>query len=241
MWIYLSPHLDDVALSVGGLLWEQAQTGERVAIWTICAGDPPAGTFSPFAEALHTRWGTENAHPVRRAEDAAACQRLGATYRHFPIPDCIYRRSPVNGEHLYASEAALWGPVHPDEAELANEIASMLKRELPAQVQLVSPLGLGNHVDHRLTRLAAEKLGLPLLYYADYPYVLPAGNRQMLGNLSSMFTPLSPDGLRAWQDAVAAHQSQISTFWKSLAEMREAIREYSQQIGGVRLYSVKAQ
>ena len=66
-WIYLSPHLDDAVLSCGGLIWEQVQLGERVEIWTIFAGDPPAEMLTPFAEELHTRWGCGlNAVEIRR-------------------------------------------------------------------------------------------------------------------------------------------------------------------------------
>ncbi len=182
-WIYLSPHLDDVALSVGGLLWEQSQTGEQVSVWTVCGGDPPPGDFSPFAEGLHTRWETDaQSMPVRRAEDIESCRLLGAEPVHFNIPDCIYRRSPKSGKHLYDSEQALWVPVHPDEKELAAQIAAEFAEKLPPDSQLVCPLTLGNHVDHRLTRMAAENLGEPLLYYADYPYVLKAQNLLTLEN-----------------------------------------------------------
>jgi len=51
-WIYISPHLDDVAFSSGGLVWEQSNAGEQVGIWTIFAGDPPVGPLSDFAEKL---------------------------------------------------------------------------------------------------------------------------------------------------------------------------------------------
>jgi hypothetical protein len=69
-FIYLSPHLDDVTLSCGGLVWEQVQAGEQVEIWTICAGDPPPGALSPYAEELHHRWGYGiEAIAERRIED----------------------------------------------------------------------------------------------------------------------------------------------------------------------------
>jgi LmbE family N-acetylglucosaminyl deacetylase len=75
-WIYLSPHLDDVVLSCGGLVWEQARQGERVEIWTICAGDPPPIPLSSFAASLHERWQTNNKRQSSAAEDKLACQRL---------------------------------------------------------------------------------------------------------------------------------------------------------------------
>ncbi len=85
-WIYLSPHLDDIALSCGGLVWEQVHSGSQVSIWTICAGDPPSQAYSDFARSFHERWGTGVwAVATRRAEDIVSCARLGAAHRHFPI------------------------------------------------------------------------------------------------------------------------------------------------------------
>ena len=240
-WVYLSPHLDDVALSCGGLLWSQSQQGENVAVWTICAGDPPAGDLSDFAEQLHARWGVgRSAVAVRRKEDRVACDRLGAAHKHFSIPDCIYRRAPASREHLYASESAIFGPVHPDEMVLLAELSDSIGKQLPPHSQLVCPLALGGHVDHRMTRAAAEALGVPLWYYADYPYVqrsageiphlLPQGWQMQI-------FPLSEPAEQAWVGSVAAHQSQISTFWSDLSAMEAAIRAYSLSVGGVRLWS----
>jgi LmbE family N-acetylglucosaminyl deacetylase len=237
-WIYFSPHLDDVALSLGGLVWEQTQAGQDVSIWTICAGDPPTGPFSPFAQSLHTRWEVgREASEERREEDIESCRRLGASYHHFDIPDCIYRRSPQTGEYLYVSEDALWAPVHPDERELITAISRTIRKMLPSTAKLVCPLMIGNHVDHRLTRAAVEGVGASLYYYADYPYVLGVDFSVISEDFKSSLHTLTPSGLLVWQDAVAAHRSQISTFWKSQDEMRFAILAYYNQMGGIWLGS----
>lgn len=237
VWIYLSPHLDDVALSVGGLVWEQSQSGQDVRIWTICAGDPPPGKLSPFAQSLHERWKVgRDAMIERRQEDGESCDQLGASYDHFEIPDCIYRRSDKTGKHLYTDGDSLWIPIHPDENILIERISELLREKLavlPPEVSLVSPLAIGDHVDHRLTRAVAEKSGLPLLFYADYPYVVRHGSLGPGAKMASRCFVISPDGLRAWQAGIAAHRSQISTFWTDLVEMQVAIRSYYQQMGGI--------
>ena len=239
-WIYLSPHFDDVALSCGGLVWQQTQAGERASIWTICGGDPPGRPFSPFAESLHARWETgEAAVEQRRQEDALSCARLGASYRHFSIPDCIYRRSPTDGSFLYDSEESLTGPLHPDEAVLVESLRGELAQSLPDGAKVVSPLALGGHVDHRLVRAAAEGMGRPLWFFADYPYVLrcePELASLPGAGLEPVRFPLSAAGLESWQGAVAAHASQISSFWPGLPAMRDAIAEYALRRGGVELW-----
>lgn len=247
-WIYLSPHLDDVALSCGGLLWEQTHLGENVSIWTVCAGDPPAQPFSPLAQSLHTRWQTgSEAVAQRREEDRLACRALEATYRHFSVPDCIYRRSPVDGKPLYPTEESLFASLHPDEQSLVAELSGLLASTMPPSARVVCPLGVGGHVDHQLTRAAVERLFVgnisgsewSLAYYADYPYVrepegragLPEGKGWEVQTL-----PVSPVGLSAWGKAVSAYGSQISTFWPDLDAMQAALSDYSQEAGGVRLW-----
>jgi len=239
-WIYLSPHLDDVALSCGGLVWEQGRAGDSVSIWTICAGDPPPGPLSPFADSLHTRWRTgRQAIEQRRGEDIVACGRLETAYRHFQIPDCIYRLTPESNEHLYTSEESLFGELDAREANLIQFLRAELASSLPPKAQVVCPLSLGGHVDHRLTRAAASGLVRSLYYYADYPYVLDA--REEIQRLQeqgwkALCFSISEGGMAAWQTAIGEHASQISTFWDTDAEMHAALYNYKNQMGGVSLW-----
>jgi hypothetical protein len=146
-----------------------------------------------------------------------------------PIPDCIYRREKLEkgedramGEALYASEEGLWGALHPQDEALADEVAQELAA-LPEDAVQVCPLALGNHIDHQLTRRAAEQTGRELWYYADYPYILErAAELEALlrQGWQAQVSPVSDDGLRAWQESVAAHASQVSTFWESDEAMR---------------------
>lgn len=239
-WVYLSPHFDDVALSCGGLVWEQAQAGNQVSLWTLCAGEPAPGELSPFAQMLHARWEAGVNAPVRRKqEDILSCQILGASYRHFTLPDCIYRRAPITGEFMYASEASLTGPLHPGDAPLIQDLHQEFGRLLPPGVTLVCPLALGNHVDHQLTRLAVESSNFKVYYYADFPYIL--SHKDQLSRLeaagwSSQIFPISSAGLHAWQDSIAAHASQISTFWTGESKMRQAIENYWLESGGIHFW-----
>ncbi len=241
-WIYISPHLDDVALSVGGLLWEQSRTGTNVAIWSICAADPPPGGLSPFAKSLHARWKTgDQTMDIRRREDIKSCQALGAQYYHFKIPDCIYRRSPDTGEHLYDSEEDLWTQVHPDEYTLIDWLSQKIKKMLGRKVNVVCPLTLGSHVDHSLTRYAVETavLAVPrnhdwtLYYYADYPYVLNYEIPLIIPGYNATLYSISTNAIFSWQEAIIQHQSQINTFWRDGNEMRSAIQSYYDQMGGI--------
>lgn len=240
VWIYLSPHFDDVALSCGGLVWEQVQAGETVDIWTVCAAHPSPGELSPFAKALHARWEAEqDAAEQRRLEDIISCLCLGANSRHLNLLDCIYRRHPQTGEFLYTSEAALNGPLHPGDEPLIALLQEQIKPLIKNDMALVSPLALGNHVDHQLTHAALVSLGCTSWYYQDYPYVLHCREQVAkleAGGWTSRVFPISQAGLGAWQESIAIHASQISTFWPGENEMRQAVADYLNLNNGIRLW-----
>ena len=79
---YLSPHLDDAALSCGGRIYQERQAGLAVLVLTLMAGDPPPeAAETSFVAELHARWELDAAsNPVaaRRAEDKRALSLLDA-------------------------------------------------------------------------------------------------------------------------------------------------------------------
>lgn len=240
--LYLSPHLDDAALSCGGQIHQQTAAGHPVLIVTITAGDPPAVAPSPFAQSLHTRWQLAGEVVAgRRAEDIAACHRLGADYRHWDIPDCVYRVHPESGTALYASEESLFGPVHPAEAPLVAALAQRMAA-LPPCRRVIAPLAAGRHVDHQLVRAAAEQwLGNNLIYYEDYPYVQQPGKLAAAPAFSpadwrATIIPLSPADLQAKYEAIACFHSQLSTFFADTADLERQVGGYASTIGGERLW-----
>jgi LmbE family N-acetylglucosaminyl deacetylase len=159
MWTYLSPHFDDAAFSCGGLIWEQVQNGEEVIILTVCAGEPPPGALTDYAQGLHARWETgQEAVALRREENKRSCQILGAEEINLTIPDVIYRRSAVDGSPICSSDEELTARLKEDELELLDALMQDFNKTIPPDSKIVSPLALGGHVDHRLTRTAIEKL-----------------------------------------------------------------------------------
>ncbi len=243
-WFYLSPHLDDAVLSCGGVIAGQAETGDRVTILNLCAGDPPDGPLSEFALDLHAQWGLgRDAVVHRREEDRLACKIVGADRVFFQVPDCIYRRSPQDGRALYDSEGAIFGYPDPEETPLVRDLARAIAQAVPEGAQLVCPLAIGGHVDHRLTRAAAESLDVPLLYYPDYPYVALHArwlsgqpDEAESGHWTSQLHPVAEDELSRWQRAVAAYRSQVPVFWTDAESMAEAIAVYHQRFAGILLW-----
>jgi len=241
-WIFLSPHFDDAVLSVGGLIWELTHRGNRVEIWTICAGDPPFDQpLTDYAQMLHLFWelGEQDVPYSRSREDAACCQVLGASYLRYSVPDNIYRYFPGDGNAVVSVPDDNHGPLEPAEAYLIPPTADFIRKNLPEVCELVVPLAIGQHRDHVLTRKAAEKLNISLWHYVDYPYITRDHYdlEDWIPPHAEQFTiPISPNGLIAWQDGFACHRSQIILLFPDEAEMRLALENYSKSAGGSTLW-----
>jgi hypothetical protein len=231
-WVFLSPHFDDVVLSAGGLVWELTHRGDRVEIWTICAGDPPDGRpLTGYAQLLHGFWNIgEDVPRLRAAEDAACCAVLGAAAsRRYTVPDNIYRYRIGSDQPVIVENEDQMKPLEPEESYLIPPVTDFILKNLPGTCELVSPLSIGNHRDHVLTRRAAERTGLPLWHYADYPYLvygehtlqdwIPAGAKEFSLEIGAA-------GLRAWQDGFACQRSQIPLVFVDEDDMRSAIARY---------------
>jgi LmbE family N-acetylglucosaminyl deacetylase len=234
--IFLSPHPDDAVLSCGGYIYQLAQLGERPIVMTIFGGDAPAGVpRSDFARSLQARWQMGDDAPAqRRDEDRAACDRLGCYLIHLPLADAVYRVDD-HGQPLYAAEETIFGAIR--EASIVEQVAEELRPRVERvfNARLVVPLTAGQHVDHVITREAAECLNADLIYYEDYPYAeqpermthVWGGNEWMSESIG-----LSEAALNAKIEAFLLHHSQISTFYRDDEEVRQRMRAYAEFVGG---------
>ena len=238
-YIYLSPHLDDAALSAGGWIYDKTQSGTSVEIWTIMCGFPQTTELSPFAQALHQQWGMDSAEEVirgRRQEDINSAKILGATVQHFDFLDCIYRQNK-NGDWLYAE---IFREPRADEDDFPAQIADEISKRLKPDDKLICQFGIGKHLDHILVRRAAELLNKPLLYVADIPYLFksPEQLSPHIVEMENKVEKVSDAGLRSWVEAVAAYESQISALFESPEIMQNQIREYCLTNGGLQFWFV---
>jgi LmbE family N-acetylglucosaminyl deacetylase len=255
--VFLSPHLDDVALSCGGRLaalcgrTRAALRGrirpaprQRVTVVTLFSGSPADDTLTPFAQELKARWGNaSDAVAARRAEDLAAMQLLGAQTVHLGLLDCVYRQDPATGVALYPTREHIFSEIHPREAPWPPEAEARLREALPdlAEATIYAPLAAGHHVDHQIVQCLTFALiatGQKAVFYEDYPY---AGDAQTVSAAQLLWPQwrwqeeaviLTEDDLRRKGDAVACYASQISTFWPDADTMRDALRAAALRAGG---------
>lgn len=236
-YLLLSPHLDDVVLSCGGFVWQNTAAGRTALVATFFAGDPPEGALPFLAHKAHDLWGLrENVMRVRRAEDARACRELGADYLHMGMIDCIYRCHPRSHAPFYPAQEDVFGAIHPADLEASLEELSRLIHALPPADHVLAPLGLGDHVDHQLLRIAIQQSSLgPVSFYEDYPYSIgakscgPPHTRARVHALSGL-------ALKHKLSAIRAYESQIRPVFSNHDNIRRRVTSHLNSTGGERLW-----
>lgn len=246
--IVLSPHLDDAALSCGGILHRWSREGGRkiLVVNVFAAAVPDDAELSDSLKRLHATWrqagrfsGPVMAH--RRREEEAACDRLGVDVHFLDYLDAAYRRNG-QGRLLYDPVASVMGRRHAADAPLVDELTATF-RKLPSATRWLVPMGIGHHVDHLLVRDAAEGLRRrDLRYYEDYPYARSRwlGLKARMGHLGRWrrdLRPLRPLDVEAKIEAIACHRSQLRGVVADDADLARQVRTFSR--GGEKLWRLR--
>lgn len=228
-WIVLSPHLDDAALSLGGLI-TALTCFTRVEVWSLFPGASLRGPYSDLADWLHASSGGLTGSRLawaRKLEDRRACRRLGARARHYPWKDAPYRKRR-DGTFMYGSTQP--GAVHEEEAALLSAVAGQLKRQVSGDDVILAPLGIGGHVDHLITRLAAESMGAPtLMYYPEVPYLqlFPQQLKETSVGLCPVHYLLRRDEIVTWIDSLKFYVTQMQMLELAAGNMPHLIGKYA--------------
>ena len=228
--LFLSPHLDDVAFSCGGLLAQLGDAGWRTVMATAFTRSVP--NPAGFALACQTDKGLApdvDYMALRRAEDRAAATILGTEPRWLDLPEAPHRG--------YHSALALFGPVLDGDdiwRPLTNLLADLLAELRPDL--LFGPQGLGNHVDHRQVITAVLALSDPpcLAFYRDAPYAVR--NQSALPDVRVAGLPPCAAAIRSGLDrkvaASCAYASQIGYQFGGPVPLGQALRAFAKDEGG---------
>lgn len=166
--VVLSPHFDDVPLSLGQSL--------RDGVLADCDVD----VHVAFGRTNWTQW----VHPtrsrarwiglLRRSEEWRAARRFGYRWRAADWEEALLRWDDLDPDRLLDHRTDLSGD--PLLAELTDWVRRQAEGATPAGPPdlVLAPAGLGGHVDHRLLALAAAgarpHAGVPIGHYEDRPY-----------------------------------------------------------------------
>ena len=212
--LLLSPHLDDVAFSCGGIAATLAAAGWDVVVATCFTRSVhPATGFALSCQRDKGLADETDYMAVRRDEDRAACEALGARPLWLDLPEAPHRG--------YDSATALFAPPLPED-DIAGPLGDRLHKLISAErpTLLLVPQGCGRHVDHlqviRATLDACAALPDPPLlgFYRDTPYVIRDPDAQPAPTVTAMApraatVALGPEALAAKQAAVACFATQL--------------------------------
>lgn len=244
--LVVSPHLDDGVLSVGGLIERAVANGADVVVASAFTADtPPGSRISPLAAELHALWDL-GPHPFeqRRREDLESVPILGARALHGQLLDALYRTGPA-GDFLHPTRQSIFSP--PSENDGIADALSDLLHNWVSQISpdlVLSPLGVGRHIDHVLTTNALRRLAaewpVNVVLYEDMPYS------------TGLFPVAAPDTVEAalartsWQvtgsqvvqvqlskklAAVAAYASQLADILPNGLEFGSVLEDYMRTYG----------
>lgn len=172
-FLFISPHLDDVAFSCGGTLAACGGSGHEVTVCTIFTASVPGP--QGFALACQLDKGLDGSidyMSLRRAEDLVCGETLNiANIIHLP-----FREAPHRG---YESAPALFAGIRDDD-RVSRQIAEELQHLAGPYDFVFAPQGIGGHVDHLQTIRAVKEAGLAerALWYRDTPYAIRAGDAE---------------------------------------------------------------
>ncbi len=208
--VVVSPHLDDAVLSVPALVRSRAASGERVVVLTVFS-DGDAG----FA--------------VRRDEDCAALALLGAEPLHLGLADAPYRRAlPRTFRGLVLTELVEGDP---DAVAVARVLVDCLAALAPDLLLL--PLGVGEHVDHRVVHAAHTHLHGSIGFYEDRPYALV--RHAVLARLARLGAtvdgePIAPSRTRAEEYLAASRVAPHVQAYLPQVEREACLRPLAQSL-----------
>lgn len=235
--VILSPHLDDAALSCGGLLEFLREREAAGLVITVCSGNPPASNGMKEHHQGRQRKGYANPR-LRRREDITAMHAVDADFVHLSFPDSIYRRSPLTGQFIYRDAKEPWVAPRVEDQPHIEELYLVLRRLCLnlGRILLVSPMGIGRHVDHTIVAQVALRLaerGLTLLFYEDFPYIVDPA---LTGAADSPDLALARFGLVPTQRCVlpidvASKASLIQHYASQVPDLFESEAEFRTLLG----------
>jgi len=249
--LFLSPHLDDAVLSCGGVMHRLAQSGERVVIVTVMAGEPQEPLLdTPALQMLRPRWNKGEATiPVRRAEDAQAARQLQAQVYHMGLTESAFRTTLCGAGDwiaLYPDDASSFQGINQADDARVLLFGTNLPFPLSDITTIYAPLGVDQHVDHQLVRdwaliLTGSLTSPELKFYEEYPSARSKMalqqaqtfyRRQLPAlNIESEIAALSSENLDARLRAMRCYRSHLNSLWNDPAEMERLTRDYVLLVG----------
>lgn len=157
--IIISPHADDTAFSIGGLLCSNFFEKPAIMVTVFTRSN-----YAPFVKSEDV----EKISNIRCLEDISFADRTGIKLHRFNFPE-----APLRGK---VSKADIFRNVEPESDPLFWDVYSALAYLIKSypEALVVSPIGIMNHIDHLIVAEVCSRIceenNFKIMYYEDLPY-----------------------------------------------------------------------
>ena len=175
--LVLSPHYDDAGLSLGQSMRNGPLRRCRVTVGIVFGRSNWQRWFAP------TRSRTPLVTAIRRVEEAHAALRFRYRFVTAPHEEAILRLGSTDTRNY----------LDPGIDAAADPVFDGVRRTIAGWAGdadlVLSPLGLGDHLDHRIVAAAARSLAIddevPTGFYEDRPYASTMGDEEIAAHVES--------------------------------------------------------
>lgn len=224
---FISPHLDDAALSAGGLI-------------SYLAGKVPVTVINVFTEVHNERptlsakaflkqSGVKKADKLftkRRKEDSKVFNKIGVKVVNLGFIDVLWRKKEYEGwfrnsvgkllpelKHTYPTyrfHAGL-GKVSDKDRKLTTDIKKRLEDIVGKRKNsmVICPVGIGKHVDHVIVRAVASDTFKKIIYWSDFNYSMEWGGENKFIDKKNLKLAYFDRNLLSKRRLIAGYKSQI--------------------------------
>ena len=199
MYIFISPHFDDAIGSAGGTISRLVAKSKQVKIITIMGGSPENPTDAEYVL-------------TRRKENTNACNILGVDYVNADFLDAIYRT-----EIDYSKKDSIFNQETILEQKLCDNITDYLIQQVKLDDIIIVPTAFGNHIDHKIVRVACEKLKRKISLYEDFFYNTRESSNTLINTYEII--ELTDNEIQTKISAFNKYTSQIKSLFLTMEEM----------------------
>lgn len=183
--VLVSPHSDDIAYSIGGALL-QDYFYKPVLMVTIFTKSNFTRSNFPLCVKLDN---SEIISKMRHLEDVQFTTKNDMGFLSFPFPE-----APMRG----MSRQEMFSKIIPDSYAIFSDVYNALSGLIRTHAcdLIVSPMGLGNHIDHvmvsNICNRIAQENNKKIVFYEDLPYASFLTSKKIKTRANAISPDLKP-------------------------------------------------
>lgn len=240
--VFISPHLDDVVLSCADFIIDLKEEKGKILVITVFTdfGLPSSSLRQKLWLERYCYSDFDHFSHQRKNEDIKAMNALGIPYIHLNFVEATFRTKEQYfclGEtlsffipslkFLYPSKRKVMsGRIVDEDKKNERKIFKKIATLISKKDVLYFPLGIGNHVDHKIIHNISLRLSNKRFYWLDYPYALEKKNLDQVKKLEKYFKlKYLPKIHHQKNKVICLYQSQLNILFKE-----KIIPDYQEKI-----------